>query len=206
MMRINFKNFRFIKACGLLLLMGLLFSLNVSIFAWQSDNGDGTFTNPPLYADYPDPSMIRVGNDFYFASTTFVDVPGLVILHSQDLVNWEIVSHCISSFPSGSAYDMIGGVKYGDGCFAPGLAYNNGTFYVAVTLNGEATRIYYATNAAGPWSYNQLSAGYFDPCLFFDNGTPYLVWGGAWENSIKMIQLNSSLSGTTGSQSDNSFL
>jgi beta-xylosidase len=179
-----------------------LLVIGAALFAeWQSDNGDGTFKNPPMYADYPDPSMIRVGNDFYLASSTFVNSPGLVIMHSQDLVNWEIAGHCISSLPSGGAYDMIGGVKYGNGCFAPGLAYNNGTFYVAVNLNGDGgTRIYHATNPAGPWSYNQLSGGYFDPCLFFDNGTPYIVWGGAWENSIKMIQLNSSLSGTSGSQ------
>lgn len=201
MMRINLKNFRLKKAFGFLLLTGLLFSLTVSVFAWQSDNGDGTFTNPPLYADYPDPSIIRVGNDFYLASTTFVNVPGLVILHSQDLVNWEIVGHCISSFTGSDLYNLQGGDKYGEGCFAPSIAYKNGTFYVAVTINGENTRIYYATNPAGPWNYYQLSAGYFDPCLFIESdGTPYLVWGGAWENSIKMIQLNSNLSGTTGSQ------
>ncbi|HEX3048156.1 MAG TPA: family 43 glycosylhydrolase [Bacillota bacterium] len=199
-MRINFKNYRFKIAFAILLVMGLLFT-QIVLAGWQSDNGNGTFKNPILYADYPDPSMIRVGNDFYLASSTFVNSPGLVILHSQDLVNWEIISHCISSLPSGGAYDMNGGTKYGNGCFAPGLAYNNGTFYVAVNLNGDGgTRIYRATNPAGPWSMSQLSSAYFDPCLFFDNGTPYLVWGGAWENSIKMIQLNSSLSGTTGSQ------
>lgn len=55
--------------------------------AWQADNGDGTYTNPPLYADYPDPDVIRVGEDFYFATTTFANSPGLRILHSRDLVN-----------------------------------------------------------------------------------------------------------------------
>ena len=180
----------------------IMLLISASLFAeWQSDNGDGTFKNPPLYADYPDPSIIRVGNDFYFASTTFVNVPGLVILKSQDLVNWDIVGHCISSFTGNNAYNLQGGNKYGNGCFAPSIAYKNGTFYVVVTINGESTRIYYSTNPAGPWSYNQLSGGYFDPCLFIeDDGTPYLAWGGAWENSIKMIQLNSNLSGTTGSQ------
>jgi len=192
---------RFKIIIGILLVMGLVFS-QMAFAGWQSDKGDGTFNNPPLYADYPDPSIIRVGNDFYFATTTFVNVPGLTILHSQDLVNWEIIGHCIASLPSTDRYNMTGGViQYAGGCFAPGLAYNNGTFYVAVTFNGENTRIYHATNPAGPWSYNQLSASYFDPCLFFDNGTPYLAWGGAWENAIKIIQLNSSLSGTTGSQS-----
>ena len=57
------------------------------------DNGDGTYTNPPLPADYPDPDVIRVGDDFYFASTTFVNSPGLVLLHSKDLVNWETVGY-----------------------------------------------------------------------------------------------------------------
>lgn len=74
--------FRLEIAFGILLLMILSFSQMAFVGAWQSDNGNGTFTNPPLYADYPDPSIIRVGNDFYFASSTFVNVPGLVILKS----------------------------------------------------------------------------------------------------------------------------
>jgi beta-xylosidase len=61
--------------------------------AWQSDNGDGTFKNPVLYADYPDPDIIRVGRDFYMVSTTFADSPGINVLHSKDLVNWEIIRH-----------------------------------------------------------------------------------------------------------------
>ena len=192
---------RFKIIFGILLVTVLLILQMTFVGAWQSDKGDGTFTNPPLYSDYPDPSMIRVGNDFYLATSTFVNVPGLVICKSQDLVNWDIAGHCITSFTGNNAYNMQGGTKYGNGCFAPSIAYKNGTFYVAVTINGEATRIYYATNVAGPWNYYQLSGSYFDPCLFIESdGTPYLVWGGAWENSIKMIQLNSSLSATTGSQ------
>jgi len=65
--------------------------------AWQPDNGDGTYKNPPLYADYPDPDIIRVGEDFYIVSTTFVDSPGITILYSKDLVNWEIISHAAST-------------------------------------------------------------------------------------------------------------
>jgi beta-xylosidase len=131
--------FRYKKTLGILLAVLLFFSQGVSVGAWQSDNGDGTFTNPPLYADYPDPSIIRVGNYFYLATSTFVNVPGLVICRSEDLVNWEIAGHCITALTGNNAYNMIGGVKYGGGCFAPSIAYKNGTFYVAVTLNGEAT-------------------------------------------------------------------
>lgn len=73
----------------------VLCSVSLPTYGWQSDKGDGTFTNPPLYADFPDPDIIRVVNDFYFATTTFMNVPGLAILHSLDLVNWEYVSHVI---------------------------------------------------------------------------------------------------------------
>ncbi len=188
------------KALAILIVLCMLLLQSIFAYGWQSDNGDGTFNNPPLYADYPDPSIIRVGNYFYMATSTFVGVPGLVILKSEDLVNWEIAGHCISSFTGDNKYNMVGGTKYGNGCFAPSIAYKNGTFYVAVTPNGERTRIYYAKDVAGPWNYNTLGGSYFDPCLFIDtDGTAYLAYGGAWENSIKMIQLNSNLSATTGS-------
>ncbi len=189
----------FKKAMVIIVALCLCLSQMVFAYAWQSDNGDGTFTNPPLFADYPDPSIIRVGSDFYLATSTFAGVPGLVICKSQDLVNWEIAGHCISSY-TGNAYNMQGGTKYGNGCFAPSIAYKNGTFYVVVTPNGENTRIYYAKDVAGPWSCNVLSGSYFDPALFIeDDGTAYIAYGGAWQNQISMIQLNSSLSATTGS-------
>jgi len=189
------------KAFTFLLVLCLLLSQMVSVYAWQSDNGDGTFTNPVLYADYPDPSMIRVGNYFYLATSTFVNSPGLVICRSEDMVNWEIVGHCMDVLTGSDTYNMQGTIKYAGGCFAPSIAYKDGTFYVAVTMNdGQKTRIYYAKDAAGPWKYNELGGGYFDPCLFIDtDGTPYLAYGGAWQNQISMIQLNSNLSATTGS-------
>jgi len=163
---------------------------------WQSDNGDGTFKNPPLNADYPDPSMVRVGNYFYLASSTFVNSPGLVISRSEDMVNWEIVGHCIDRLPNTDVYNLEGTIKYAGGCFAPSIAYKNGTFYVAVTLNGDKTRIYYSKDVAGPWNCNVLNGSYFDPCLFIeDDGTPYLAFGGAWQNKISMAKLNSTLSG-----------
>ena len=77
--------------------------------AWQADNGDGTFTNPPLHADFPDPDIIRVGEDFYFVTTTFANVPGLTILHSKDLVNWEHLSHVASRLEGPDVYNMEGG-------------------------------------------------------------------------------------------------
>src|SRR6188768_2073461 len=86
---------------------------------WRADSGQGTYHNPPLYADYPDPDIIRVGQDFYFASTTFVNAPGLTILHSRDLVNWDIASHVMPRLEGNPKYDLGEGGDYRHGVFAP---------------------------------------------------------------------------------------
>ncbi len=64
---------------------------------WVADNGDGTYKNPIIHADYSDPDAIRVGDDFYMTASSFSDVPGLPILHSKDLVNWKIINHVFAS-------------------------------------------------------------------------------------------------------------
>ena len=66
---------------------------------WYSDNGDGTFTNPILYADYSDPDAIRVGEDFYLTASSFCNTPGLPVLHSKDLVNWKVISYALPNIP-----------------------------------------------------------------------------------------------------------
>ena len=63
--------------------------------AWSPDNGDGTYTNPVLYADYSDPDVCVVGEDYYLTASSFNCIPGLPILHSRDLVNWEIIGHAL---------------------------------------------------------------------------------------------------------------
>src|SRR3954469_9945584 len=73
--------------------------LNYVSKVWVADNGDGTYKNPILHADYSDPDAIRVGNDFYMTSSSFEDVPGLPILHSKDLVNWTIIGYALKRQP-----------------------------------------------------------------------------------------------------------
>ena len=158
------------------------------------DNRDGTYTNPPLYADYPDPDIIRVGDDFYFASTTFANSPGLVLLHSQDLVNWETVGYVIDRLDGDPKYDMAGGTAYRNGVFAPSLRYHKGTFYVAVTPNGKPTRIYYSRDIRGPWKHHVLGDSAFDPGLFFDDdGTPCLFTSGGWDGHVSRKTLSPDL-------------
>ncbi len=158
---------------------------------------DQYYINPPIYADYPDPDIIRVGNDFYFTTTTFIDVPGLTILHSQDLVHWEIVTHLISQLTGSPNYNIGNGIQnYGNGVFASSIRYYNGTFYVVDQPNGQPTAtIFYSTNIAGPWQSHQLNVGAFDPGLYIEtNGTGYIVTAGGWQNNTTFLTLNSSFS------------
>ena len=78
-------------------LMGSLAS-SAQTASWTADNGNGTFTNPLFYDEFSDPDILRVGDDYYLAGTTMHTVPGLVILHSRDLVNWENISYCFDRF------------------------------------------------------------------------------------------------------------
>ena len=172
----------------------LSFLLGAIGLAIAADNGDGTYTNPPLYADYPDPDIIRVGEDFYFVSTTFVNSPGLVLLHSKDLVNWETVGYIMDRLEGDPRYDMEGGTSYRNGVYAPSLRYREGTFYVAVTPNGKRTRIYYSDNPRGTWKHHELRESAFDPGLFFDDdGTPYIFTSGGWDGSVSLKTLSPEL-------------
>lgn len=162
-------------------------------FAMAADNGDGTYTNPPLNADYPDPDVIRVGEDFYMVSTTFAGSPGLAVLRSRDLVNWTTIGNVVSRLGGDPRYDMQGGTLYRNGIFAPSIRYSDGTFYVAVQPNGtgQGLQIYYAKDPAGDWQMHQLDEGAFDPALFIDDdGTPYVVNSGAWHPEIYLRQLS----------------
>ena len=80
---------------------------------WTPDNGDGTFTNPIFYEELSDPDMIRVGEDFYLTGTTMHSMPGLPVLRSKDLVNWEFVAYAMNTLDLGPAYRLEGGNIYG---------------------------------------------------------------------------------------------
>ena len=188
-----------------ILFCSVAFGMSFAHFALAADNGNGTYTNPPLYADFPDPDIIRVGSDFYMVSTTFVNSPGLAVLHSTDLVNWSTIGNVIPTLQGDARYNMTGGNLYRNGTFASSIRYQNGTYYVAMQPNGtspgQGLQIYHTQNPAGPWTLNQLNFGAFDPGLFFDDsGTPYVIYAGAWQTNVFLRQLNSTLSGTVGSE------
>ena len=117
--------------------------------SWTADNGNGTFTNPLFYDEFSDPDIIRVGDDYYLAGTTMHAVPGLVILHSKDLVNWENISYCFDRFDfDDPAFSLKDGKEiYGQGIWAPAIRYarsvedslqgKSGQFYVFSNVNGK---------------------------------------------------------------------
>src|SRR4029077_1568163 len=94
---------------------------------WVADQGDGTYKNPVLHADYSDPDVIRVGRDFYMTASSFNVAPGLPILHSRDLVNWELIGHAYGAQPP---YELYEKPQHGSGSWAPAIRHHAGEFIV----------------------------------------------------------------------------
>jgi beta-xylosidase len=148
----------------------LIFTVNyLQAQKTSSDNNDGTYTNPVIFADFPDPDVILVSDTYYMVSTTMFIFPGVTILKSLDLVNWEYCSNAVSRFDFSPCYNLDGCARYGHGPWATSLKYNNGKFYLLfITLN-EGGFICSASKAEGPWEIRKLPKGFYDPGLFFDD-------------------------------------
>ncbi|AFC32427.1 glycoside hydrolase family 43 [Paenibacillus mucilaginosus 3016] len=142
---------------------------------WYADLGSGQYRNPILYADYSDPDVIRVGEDFYMTASSFVSSPGLPILHSKDLVNWTILTYAVDRLPD----SFNGKVRHGDGVWAPSMRYHDGKYWIYVGFPDEGVYMTNAENAAGPWSPLHLvqeAKGIIDTCPLWDeDGQAYLV-------------------------------
>ncbi|MBN1925988.1 MAG: glycoside hydrolase 43 family protein, partial [Prolixibacteraceae bacterium] len=158
---------------------------------WLTDNGDGTYTNPILQADYSDPDVIRVGDDFYMTASSFNSSPGLPILHSKDLINWQIVNHALPVLPN-EVYDFP---QPGRGVWAPCIRYHNNEFYIFWGDPDFGIYRVKANDPRGKWEKPVLvkeGKGMIDPSpLWDDDGNAYLItaWAGsrAGVNSILTI-------------------
>ncbi len=156
-------------------------SMNNAFPVWKPDNEDGTYKNPIIYADYSDPDIIKVGDDFYMTASSFNCVPGLPILHSKDLVNWKIIGHAIQRFED-KRFDVP---QHGNGIWAPAIRYYDGWFWIFVGDPDAGVLMTKSKNPAGPWEPLHLvqeGKGLIDTCpLWDDDGNAYLVH--AWANS-----------------------
>ncbi len=145
---------------------------------WHSDNGDGTYTNPVIPADFPDPDVILVDDTYYMVTTTMFVFPGVTVLKSKDLVNWEYCSNAVTRFDFSPCYNLDSCNRYSHGQWATSIKYNNGKFYLLFITLDEGGFLCSATNPEGPWELRQLPEGFYDPGLFFDdNGRIYVAHG-----------------------------
>jgi beta-xylosidase len=143
--------------------------------AW-GDLGDGRYRNPTLKADYSDPDVIRVGDDFYLVASDFHFV-GIQVLHSKDLVNWEVIGQVFHRLTMSPKYDEMRG--YAEGTWAPALRFYNGEFYLYVCTPQEGLFMWHTKDPGGKWSDAvtvKAVSGWEDPCPFWDDdGQAYLV-------------------------------
>ena len=162
----------------LLILFSALSTLSAQAQSWTADNGNGTFTNPLFYDEFSDPDIIRVGDDYYLAGTTMHSVPGLVILHSKDLVNWENISYCFDRFDFTEDRFALKNHQeiYGQGIWAPAIRYANGQFYVFSNINGKGLQCYTSKDIRGPWTHHNMQGNIYDlSVLFDDDGKIYAI-------------------------------
>lgn len=181
---------------SLILIAGLLAG-NLSCSSGKSKEQETTeqseFTNPLIWADTPDPDVIRVGDDFYMVTTTMHLMPGAPIMKSKDLVNWEIVSYIFDRIEDTPHYDLIDGTSYGKGQWATSLKYHDGKFYALFVANDEPWKsfLYTSEKAEGPWTLHSRLPFFHDSSLFFDeDGKVYVAYG---SGDIRLTELNPDL-------------
>lgn len=153
-------------------------------------------TNPIIYADVPDLSIVRVGNTYYMSSTTMHMNPGVPIMKSKDLVNWKLVNYAYNTLANIDETNLNNGKsEYGRGSWASCIRYHNNTYYVS-TFSGTTHKTYIFSTKnieKGPWKLITLNAQYHDHSIFFDDdGKNYIVWG---VRKLMIAELKEDLSG-----------
>lgn len=153
-------------------------------------------TNPIIFADVPDMSMIRVGNVYYMSSTTMHMSPGVPIMKSADLVNWQLVNYVYDTLADMDALNLVNGKStYGRGSWASSMRFHNGVFYVSTFAQTTGKTHIYSTKDIenGPWKVNSFAPAYHDHSLFFDDdGKVYLLYG---NGKLSLVELKPGLSG-----------
>ncbi|WP_228852563.1 glycoside hydrolase family 43 protein [Aegicerativicinus sediminis] len=143
---------------------------------WVADNGDGTYTNPIIYADYSDPDVVRVGDDFYMTASSFNCAPGLPILYSKDMINWQLINYAL---PEQVPTDIFNTPQHGNGVWAPSIRYHKNEIYIYWGDPDFGIYMVKTKDPFGQWDSPVLvmeGKGLIDPCpLWDDDGKAYLV-------------------------------
>lgn len=167
-------------------------TLFCAVFASEAQ----TAQNPVIFADVPDLSMIRVGDTYYMSSTTMHLSPGLPLMKSKDLVNWQLVGYAYDTLANVDALNLTNGKStYGRGSWASSLRYHNGTYYVTTFAQTTGkTHVFTTKNIEkGPWKETSFKPSYHDNTLFFDDdGRVYLIYGAG---KLRLVELTADASG-----------
>lgn len=174
---------------------GLFFILSLSVCSlfhpamaqyrsevWVSDEGNGMYRNPVLHADYSDPDVCAVGEDYFLTASSFNCTPGLPILHSKDLVNWKIVNYALKKVEPVEYYNEA---RHGKGVWAPSIRFHEGVFYIYWGDPDFGIFMVTTRDPYGEWDKPVLvkaGKGMIDPCpLWDDDGRVYLAhaWAGS---------------------------
>lgn len=143
---------------------------------WVADQGNGTYKNPILNADYSDPDVLRVGNDYYMTASSFNCMPGLPILHSKDLVNWSLVNHALKKQLPGEIYNTP---QHGKGVWAPSMIFHKGEYRIYYPDPDFGIYMVKTKNPMGNWEKPVMvlpGKGIIDPSSFWDeDGKAYLA-------------------------------
>ncbi|GAB3280106.1 glycoside hydrolase family 43 protein [Larkinella harenae] len=154
-----------------------------------------TAQNPIIFADVPDVAIIRVGKTYYMSSTTMHMSPGLPIMKSTDLVNWQLVSYAYDTLATMPELDLTNGKStYGRGSWASSLRYHNGTYYVTTFAQTTGKTHIYTTKdiEKGPWKAVSFKPSYHDHTLFFDDdGRVYMIYGAG---KLRLVELTADAS------------
>jgi beta-xylosidase len=174
-----------------------LFCVVVAIFFNVTVWGQpGTARNPVIFADVPDMSMVRVGDTYYMSSTTMHMAPGVPIMKSKDLINWEIINYAYNTLGDNDALNLNNGKNaYGRGSWASCIRYHNNTFYVSTFSSTTGKTYIWSTKdiEKGPWKEISFSPSFHDHTLVFDDdGRVYLIYG---NKKLTLVELNTDLSG-----------
>lgn len=171
-------------------------ALLVVLIQWLSLNAQAQALNPIIYADVPDMSMVRVGDTYYMSSTTMHMSPGVPIMKSKDLVNWEIVSNAYETLGDMDELSLVNGKScYGRGTWASCIRYHNNTFYVSTFSSTTGKTYIFSTKNMdkGPWKRIEFSPSLHDHTLWFDDdGKIYMIWG---VRKLQIVELKDDLSG-----------
>jgi beta-xylosidase len=153
-----------------------LFSQGSLSQVWVADNGNGTYRNPVIHADYSDPDVVRIGEDYFMVSSSFNHIPGLPVLHSKDLVNWKLIGYALKRQSPFEHYDRV---QHGNGVWAPSIRYHKGEVYLYYPDPDFGIYLLKAKTPYGPWTdpiLVEAGKGLIDPCPLWDeDGKAYLV-------------------------------